>query len=418
MRGHVASSQIQSLFEARGISRKKFLKLCGALTVTAGLPQAATSHVALALEESVIGAVKGGLYPVIWIEGASCTGCTESFLQSDSPDPASVVLELLSLNYSETLSAAAGYSMEKAKEQTIRAGNYLLIYEGAVQRAWKGNALRVAGKPGVDHLLEAATNAIAVVALGSCAVNGGWVAAEPNLSHAMGVQKFLKEENVDTPVINIPGCPANPEWLISLLVDILLLTKRDLRELDLDGFNRPRYIYGQTIHDNCERRGHFENGEFVYEIGSKEEALGFCLYPLGCRGPQTMSNCGLVRWNNRQSWCIQSGAPCIGCCEANPDNPKQNWVDVNTPFRMRHRDIHIAGFTLQPAAVAGGASAIAAGALAIHAVGMKKSGRMNGGASFETIRVWDAKHPDKAIGVYDDIHTVIDKENVDAETVE
>jgi hydrogenase small subunit len=120
-----------------------------------------------------------------------------------------------------TLSAAAGYSMEEAKEQTIEAGNYLLVYEGAVLEGWGGNALRVAGKPGTEHLIEAAGKANAVVALGSCAVNGGWMGAHPNSAGAVGVQKYLQEAGISTPVVNIPGCPANPEWLVAVLVDVL-----------------------------------------------------------------------------------------------------------------------------------------------------------------------------------------------------
>ncbi len=129
------------------------------------------------------------------------------------------MLELISLNYSETLSAAAGWSMEEAKEQTIEAGNYILVYEGAVLEGWDGQALRVADKPGTEHLIEAAEKANAVVALGSCAVNGGWMGAHPNSSGALGVQQFLKKAgiNVDADV-NVPGCPANPEWLVSVLV--------------------------------------------------------------------------------------------------------------------------------------------------------------------------------------------------------
>ena len=132
----------------------------------------------------MIGATKGKLYPVIWIEGASCTGCTESFAQVETPDAASIVLDMISLNYSETLSAAAGWSMEEAKEQTIEAGNYILVYEGAVLEGWGGQALRVADKPGTEHLIEAAEKANAVVALGSCAVNGGWMGAHPNSAGA------------------------------------------------------------------------------------------------------------------------------------------------------------------------------------------------------------------------------------------
>ena len=394
--------EFQGMLESRGVSRRSFMKLCGTLAVMVGLGEAAAPRVAQALEESVIGASQGDLYPVIWIEGASCTGCTEAFAQIDAPDPASIVLEMISLNYSETLSAAAGWSMEEAKEQTIAAGNYILIYEGAVLNGWDGNALRIAGKTGNEHLIEAAEKANAVVALGSCAVNGGWMAAHPNPSNAQGVQQFLKAQGIETPVINIPGCPPNPEWLCAILVEVLLLNK--LPELNAE--NKPAQIFGQTIHDNCQRRGHFENGEFVYQFGSPEEAKGYCLYPLGCRGPQTKANCGVVRYNHRRSWCIEAGAPCIGCCEANPENPGQNWVEVNAPFLKRHRDLRIGDFMVQPGTIALGLTVIAA-ALIVHGIGMKAAGRVPQGAEFEKVRAWDAKHPDKSIGVYS-------KEDLDA----
>ncbi|MEG0071682.1 MAG: hydrogenase small subunit [Raoultibacter sp.] len=389
-------SEVQGLLEARGVSRRSFMKLCGTLAVAAGLSELAAPQIAQALAESVIGAKEGKLYPVIWIEGASCTGCTEAFAQIDAPDPATVILEMISLNYSETLSAAAGHSMEEAKAQTIEAGNYLLVYEGAVLERWNGNGLRVAAKPGTDHLAEAAAKANAVVALGSCAVNGGWMSAHPNPAGAVGVQKYLKEAGIDTPVINIPGCPANPEWIVAVLVDVVQLKKLPA----LTSENKPSLIFGQTVHDNCQRRGHFENGEFVYEFGSKEEALGYCLYPLGCRGPQTKGNCGVVRYNHRRSWCVEAGAPCIGCTEAAPMDPGHNWVEVNTPFYKRHRDLRIGDFTFQPGTIALAVTGILAGCLIIHGFGMKATGRMDGGADFEKVRTWDAKHPDKSVGQY------------------
>lgn len=396
MDNKATATEFQGMLESRGVSRRSFMKLCGTIAVMAGLGEAAAPRVAHALEESVIGASQGDLYPVIWIEGASCTGCTEAFAQIDAPDAATVVLELISLNYSETLSAAAGHSMEEAKAQTIEAGNYILVYEGAVLKGWDGNALRVADKPGYEHLTEAAANATAVVALGSCAVNGGWMAAHPNPSNAMGVQQFLQEQGISTPVVNIPGCPPNPEWLCAVLIEYLLLNR--LPELNAE--NKPVQIFGQTIHDNCQRRGHFENGEFVYQFGSPEEAKGYCLYPLGCRGPQTKANCGIVRYNHRRSWCVEAGAPCIGCCEANPMNPGQNWVEVNTPFFKRHRDLRVGDFLFQPEVVAPIVTGVVALALVAHGFGMKAAGRVPKGAEFEKVRAWDAKHPDKSIGVY------------------
>lgn len=388
------------VLESRGVSRRSFMKLCAGIAAAAGLSQLAIPRVAEALEKSVIGATSGDLYPVIWIEGASCTGCTESFAQIETPDVATVVLDVISLNYSETLSAAAGWSVEEAKAQTIAAGNYILVYEGAVLEAWGGNALRVAGEVGTEALVQAAENANAVVAVGSCAVNGGWCAAYPNPSQAMGVQQYLKKEGVETPVINVPGCPVNPEWVMSVLVDVVMMEDPGL--LKLNDFNMPSALFNQTVHDNCERRGHFENGEFVYKFGSEEEAKGYCLYPLGCRGPQTKSLCGVTMWNNRRSWCVQAGSPCIGCCEANPNDPGDNWVQVNTPFYNRFRDLRVGDFKFQPEPAAWIVTGIVAAALVVHGFGMKKTGRMDGGAPFEPIRKWDKEHPEKSIGTYAD----------------
>lgn len=398
MKKEAIVSGFYETLEMRGVTRRDFMKLCGAVAAAAGVYQLTATKVAEALEQSVIGAKEGKLYPVIWIEGASCTGCTESFAQVGEPDPATVVLELISLNYSETLSAGAGWSIEEAKDQTIEAGNYILVYEGGILEGWEGQALRVADTPGTHTLIEAAEHANGVVALGSCAVNGGWMAAYPNPAGALGVQKFLEKHGVHTPVINIPGCPANPEWLESVLVEVILLQRFPA----MNSENKPTLMFSQTVHDNCERRGHFENGEFVYKFGSEAEAKGFCLYPVGCRGPQTKANCGIVRWNNRRSWCVASGAPCIGCATANPKKPSENWVQTNTPFLKRHRDLRIGSFVFQPGTVALSITGILAAALVIHGFGMKLTGRMDGGADFEKKRKWDEEHPEHAIGVYDD----------------
>ncbi len=411
MENEATATEFESMLSARGVSRRSFMKLCGAVVAAAGLSQLTVPQVAQALEESVIGAKEGNLYPVIWMEGASCTGCTEAFAQIEEPDPATVVLEMISLNYNETLSAAAGWSMEEAKTQTIEAGNYLLVYEGALLEGWNGQALRIAGETGVELFVEAAKSANAVVALGSCAVNGGWMGANPNSSDALGCQKYMKKVGINTPVVNIPGCPANPEWLVAVLVDVVML--KALPALNAE--NKPSQIFDQTVHDNCQRRGHFENGEFVYQFGSKEEKAGYCLYAMGCRGPQTKANCGVVRFNNRRSWCVEAGAPCIGCCEANPNDPGDNWVEVNTPFYSRHRDLRIGGWHFQPETVCLVVTAIVAGCLVIHGFGIKASGRMKGKVRYEEKRAWDVKHPDNMIADYSEPKTIINEDGTTQE---
>ncbi|MDR2956906.1 MAG: hydrogenase small subunit [Coriobacteriales bacterium] len=362
------SSCLSTILAAHDITRRGFLKLCASLAATAGVVSITTQQVAEALEQSVIGVSRGKLYPVIWMEGASCTGCTESLNQASQPDVSTVVLEILSTNYFDALAAGAGQSAMAAMYQTIDAGRYILIYEGAVLEGWDGHALRVADQPGTVHLEEAARHADLVIAVGSCAVNGGWMAARPNPSQAIGVQQYLEKVGIDTPVINIPGCPANPEWMIPVLLSIVLMGQPPM----LDSKNKPSMIFQQTVHDNCKRRNHYENGRFVYEFGSTEEVLGYCLYPMGCRGLQTNANCAKTRWNNGRSWCVDSGSPCIGCCTADPNDTATNWVDVNTPFYRRPGDVFFKT-TLRPETLAIAAAGLAAASLIIGGFGMKIS---------------------------------------------
>jgi hydrogenase small subunit len=394
------ATRLDEMLEQRGVTRRDFLKFCSGVAVALGLTEAMVPKVASALEYQVAAVTGGTLKPAIWLELASCTGCTESLAQVSTPDVATVLLDLISLNYAETLSAGAGHSLEEAKEKTIKAGGYFVFIEGAVMEGWDGNALRIADKKGTEIVLEAASNADAIICCGSCAVDGGWQAAHPNPGGAIGVPAFLEKAKAAgeiekiPPIINVPCCPSNPEHLVAVLVDALLLD----RVPELNSLGQPALMFDQTIHDNCPRRGHFENGEFVYHFGSVEEAKGYCLYPLGCKGPQTKANCPVVRWNRKMSWCVESGAPCIGCATANPQKPGYNWVDLNTPFLGRFKFIPIAGIPVDPTFIAYGVGAIAVVAIVAHGFGMKATGRTKGGAPFEPERKWDQKHPDQAIG--------------------
>jgi hydrogenase small subunit len=370
--------EVYDLLAARGVSRRDFLTYCGAVAAMLGLGEAAAPQIASALEATL----PQPRQPVLWLGLGLCTGCTESMAQISYPDVPTVVLDLLSVNYWETVQAAAGESAEKAKLDTIAAGNYIAVVEGTVMTGANGNTLRIAGKTGNEHLEEIASKATAVVAVGSCAVDGGWVRGRPNPAGGMGVAEYLKSKNIPTPVVNLPTCPVNPEWIVAVVIDALLLGKLPT----LDDKGRPTLIFGSSIHDNCPRRGHFENGEFVTEFGSAEEAKGYCLYKLGCKGPQTFTNCPVVRWNRKQSWCVESGSPCIGCGNL-------NWTDNDGPFLDRMRSIPIGGLgnvrPEVPAYLAGGALAVG---LVAHGFGMKAAGRVGDGPPMETEKVWDRKH--------------------------
>lgn len=391
----------------RGVSRRDFLKYCGSVAAMIGLSEAMVPTIAAAVEK----AASSKLYPAVWVNGGACTGCTESAAQATNPDIASIVLDILSLNYIETIMMATGHDADLALLQTAEEneGKFVMIYEGSVMTGLEGNTLRVAGEPSLKVLEEVGKKAAAVIAVGSCAVDGGWVRSVPSVGAkniptnpddwATGVAQYFAMKGISTPVVNVPTCPVNPEWIVALIIDAVILggidengkvTDAFVSKLDAQG--RPSLIFGQTIHDNCPRRGHFENGEFVYQFGSPEEVKGYCLYPVGCKGPQTYTNCPIVRWNNQVSWCVESGSPCIGCGDF-------NWVDNNAPFLGRFRQVGIgdgnSGAGWNPALVGAAAGGVVVGALAVHGVGMKAAGRIGEGPATEEMKDYDRKRAGK-----------------------
>ena len=387
-----ARAEFTELLAARGVSRRDFLKYCGSVAALLGMSEMYAPQIAAAV---------GKLQPALWMAHGLCTGCTESMAQVDNPDVPTVVLDLLSVNYWETVMAAAGDQAEANVAATVAAGGYVLIVEGSVMLGENGNVLRIGGKPGIDELKTVAAKAAAVIAVGSCAVDGGWVAGSPNIANATGVSKFLKDSGINVPVINLPTCPVNPEWVVAMLVDVLLMGELAdgsiLKKLDDKG--RPKLIFGSTIHDNCPRRGHFENGEFVV-FGSAtqaaDEAAGFCLYQMGCKGPTTQTNCPLVRWNHRASWCVEAGSPCIGCGNANPiTGGPGNWFDADAPFLTRHADVRLPGVGgVQPSTIGAVVGGVAAVGLVAHGLGSAAKGRVKG-VPTETQKVHDAKMASK-----------------------
>ncbi|MCX8006817.1 MAG: hydrogenase small subunit [Coriobacteriia bacterium] len=397
-----AHGALHDLLAVRGVTRRDFLKYCGSVAAMLGLSETMAPQIAAALEAAP------KLMPALWLNGGSCTGCTESIAQVDTPDVATIVLDYLSFEYFETIMAAAGSWAEKNITKRAEEGGYILIYEGSVMTGQDGYTLFVGGGPenegakkGTEILAEAAKNAAAVIAVGSCAVDGGWIYGYPNASEATGVAAFLQKEGIKTPVVNMPTCPVNPEWVVAMVVQLLIVADRDPAKFlevtpmvkrtytdavtgEKVGLLMPKAIYGQTIHDNCPRRGHFENGEFVTELGSKEEAMGYCLYKVGCKGPQTFTQCPVTRWNRRASWCVESGAPCIGCGGL-------NWVDNNAPFLKRTSDIRIGDTGVQAGTIGAAVGAVAAAGLVLHGIGMKAAGRIGDGPPMEEMKAYDRK---------------------------
>jgi len=285
-----------------GISRRDFLKFCSVMAVGLGLPLSAGARIAQAI-------VNPKRTPVIWLSFQECTGCVESLLRSNHPTLEHLLLDLISLDYSETLCAAAGKQVEAAKARSIaeNAHKFLLVVDGAVPTKDGGIYCKIAGRTALDILKETAPQAAAIVAMGSCASWGGVAAAAPNPTGAKGISEII----TDRPIVSIPGCPPNPYNLLSTLLHFITYGK--LPALDQKG--RPQFAYSRLIHESCERRPHFDAGRFAMQFGDETHRSGYCLYKLGCKGPETYANCPSLLFGDAGTWPVGIGHPCFGCSE-------------------------------------------------------------------------------------------------------
>jgi len=321
------SDQLQEKLALHNISRRKFIKFTTALTASIGLPFAMVDKVVAAVDTP-------GRTPVIWLHFQECTGCTETLLRSLHPTVEGLVLDTISLDYSETLLVAAGHQAEKCMMDSVKLNNgkFILVVEGSIPTKDNGIYCKVAGKTPQETLLEVAPHALACVAIGSCASWGGVQSAGINPTGAKGLQEVLGELNIEKPVINLPGCPASPYNLLSTVVYFLTMNK--LPELDSKG--RPLFAYGRLIHDHCERRPHFDSGRFAQQFGDETHRLGYCLYKLGCKGPETYANCSTQKFCDVGAWPIGTGHPCFGCTEkevgfTKPIHQQANVLSVTPP---------------------------------------------------------------------------------------
>ncbi|MGB8528454.1 MAG: hydrogenase small subunit, partial [Rhodoplanes sp.] len=216
-----------------------------------------------------------------------------------------------SLEYHETLSVGAGHQAEAHKQKIMQEnkGKYILVTEGGTPTKDNGIYCKVGGKTQVDQVREAAEGAAAIIAIGSCASWGGIQSADPNPTGAKPTQDIVPGKVV----INIPGCPPNPYNFISTVLHLLTFNKPP----DLDEKNRPKFAYGRLIHENCERRPHFDAGRFALEFGDLGHRQGWCLYKIGCKGPETYANCPAIGFGDVGfgSWPVGTGHPCFGCTE-------------------------------------------------------------------------------------------------------
>jgi quinone-reactive Ni/Fe-hydrogenase small subunit len=295
---------IDGILENEGLTRRDFMKWASAACAMLMLPPTFTPMVAKAAELM-------NRVPVIWIELQDCAGNSEAILRSDAPTIDELILETISLEFNETLMAAAGHAAEEHLNEAMETfkGKYLCVVEGSIPMAMNGQygTIGASGETFEEHLIRVAKDSAAVVAVGTCATFGGVPAASPNPTAAVGVQDIVKGKAI----INIPACPANPANITGTILHYVLSGQVP----ELDHLNRPKFAFGYRIHDNCERRAHFDAGEFVEEWGDDGAKNNFCLYKMGCKGPMTFNNCSVVKYNSGTSWPVGAGHGCIGCSE-------------------------------------------------------------------------------------------------------
>ena len=317
------------------------------MTAAMGLESALVPKVVAAMETKP-------RIPVIWLHGLECTCCSESFIRSSHPIAQDVVLNMISLDYDDTLQAAAGFQCEEIRKKIMKEhkGGYILAVEGNAPTKDGGVYCTVGGETFLDILRGTAEGAKAVVAWGSCASNGCVQAAKPNPTGAKPVSELISNHAV----INVPGCPPIAEVMTGVLTYVL--TFDALPELDRLG--RPKMFYGQRIHDKCYRRPFFDAGQFVETWDDDGARKGWCLYKMGCRGPTTYNSCSTFKWNNGVSFPIGSGHPCIGCSEA-------SFWD-NGPFYQRLTTIPLPGIESTPDTIGKTLVGLTAAGAAAHAI--------------------------------------------------
>ncbi|MFT8872324.1 MAG: hydrogenase small subunit [Sporolactobacillus sp.] len=328
----------------RGFSRRTFLKMCAALTAAMGLDYSQTAKVTHAMETKQ-------RVPVIWLQMQDCTGCSESFIRSLYPKVENVIFNMISVEYMEVLSAAAGFQTEAAEQNVLKkyAGDYILVVEGSVPSL--AGTLTIGGRSGLDLLQEAAAHAKAVLTFGTCSSWGGIPHAKPNPTGSQPVSAVLK----GVPIVRVPGCPPIAEVMTGVIAHVATFGVLP----ETDSLGRPKAFYAHRIHDKCNRRAYFDAGLFAESFDDPNLKAGYCLYKLGCKGPTTYNSCAEMRWNGGTGYPIMSGNPCIGCSE-------QDFWD-NAPFYSRFSKIPFTQTTVNPEKWGAGIVGAAVVAVGAHA---------------------------------------------------
>jgi [NiFe] hydrogenase small subunit len=222
------------------------------------------------------------------------------------------------VEYHETIMAAAGHQAEENCRPPSRKyeGKFICVVEGAMATKFNGGYGKVGGRTFLEIAKEIVPRAAATICHRHLCRFGGIQAAKPNPGGYKGVGERHGNQNPEhTRLSAQPGQHCRDRRQLSAP-----------RQAAGTGQPGPADVCLRQDHSrSVPARSHFENDEFVEEFGSEEAAMGYCLYKMGCRGPETYNNCPIVKFNDGTSWPVEAGHPCIGCSE--PD-----FWDKLTPF--------------------------------------------------------------------------------------
>jgi hydrogenase small subunit len=151
-----------------------------------------------------------------------------------------------------------------------------------------------------------------VVAVGTCATYGGIPAMKNNPTGAMGLADYLGwnwKSKAGIPIVNIPGCPAQGDNITETLMYLVFALAGMAPLPELDEQLRPKWLFGRTVREGCNRAGFTEQGNFATEYGSDPR----CLVKLGCKGPVVKCNVPVRGWINGIGGCPNVGGICMAC---------------------------------------------------------------------------------------------------------
>jgi hydrogenase small subunit len=248
-----------------------------------------------------------------------------SFLNAEEPSACDLVTDFgIEILWHPSLGMELGEAAQQLFYACARGERPLdiFVFEGTVILGPNGSGRydMFADRPMKDWVYELANQASIVVAIGDCACWGGIPAVAPNPSESVGLQYLRKAQGgflggdwrsrAGLPVINIPGCPAHPDWVTQILVAVASGRAGDVA---LDELQRPQTFFKSFTQTGCTRVQFFEYKQSTMEFGQGTRT-GCLFYEFGCRGPMTHSPCNRILWN-RQSSKTRAGMPCTGCTE-------------------------------------------------------------------------------------------------------